>query len=266
MINLSETLMSLTCNVICRVAFGKKYEKEGLGESSRFHKLLKESQVMLGTFFVSDHLPFMGWVDRLRGLLWRLEKNLKEFDVFYQEIIDDHLDPNIHCEKSFLNEDDIQELPYLKKAVVKEALRSYPPVPLLAPRETTQGCNLEGYVIQPKTLVYINAWAFGRDPETWENPEEFFPERFLQSSSIDFKGQDFELIPFGAGRRIFPGMNMGVVTVELVLANLLHSFDREVTSGMKEEDMDTEDMPGVTMKKKNALCLVAKNHIRSVSP
>lgn len=162
-------------------------------------------------------------------------------------------------EKDFINEDDIQRLPYLK-AVVKETLRLFPPSPLLLPRETMERCNINGYEIQPRTLVYVNAWAIARDPENFEDPEEFYPERFI-GSSIDFKGNDFELIPFGAGRRMCPAMHMGVVTLQLSLANLLHSFDWDVPSGMNKEDLlDTQVKPGITMHKKNDLYLVAKKH------
>ena len=157
-----------------------------------------------------------------------------------------------------IGEDDVEELHYLK-AVIKEAMRLYPPVPLLVPRETIERCNIEGYEIQPKTLVHVNAWAIARDPECWENPDEFLPERFLDSD-IDVKGKDFELIPFGAGRRGCPGISLGLATVELALANLLYSFDWELPSGMKIQDIDTDVSPGITMHKKHALCLVAKKY------
>ena len=97
---------------------------------------------------------------------------------------------------------------------MKETLRVHPPAPLLVPRDTLGKCSIDGYDIPPKTLVYVNAWAIGRDPEVWENPEEFLPERFL-GSSVDFKGQDYQLIPFGVGRRICSGIHLGVVPVEL---------------------------------------------------
>ncbi|KAF2284282.1 hypothetical protein GH714_020223 [Hevea brasiliensis] len=124
--------------------------------------------------------------------------------------------------KGFINEDEIQKLSYLK-AVVKETMRLQPTIPII-PRETSQHCNLDGFQIPPKTVVHVNVWAIGRDPEVWENPEEFCPERFI-NKSIDLKGQNFELIPFGAGRRMCPGMLMGLTTVELALANLLYIFD-----------------------------------------
>jgi cytochrome P450 len=161
-------------------------------------------------------------------------------------------------DKGFVYEDDVQQLPYLK-AVVKETMRLQPTAPLLLPRETTTECNIGGYEIPAKTLVYVNAWAIGRDTEVWENPYVFIPDRFL-GSSIDLKGQDFELIPFGAGRRICPGIYMGIATVELSLSNLLYKFDWEMPGGMKREDIDVDDhtQPGLAMHTRDALCLVPK--------
>ncbi|XP_074365312.1 cytochrome P450 71A9-like [Apium graveolens] len=156
--------------------------------------------------------------------------------------------------KGFVDENDVQKLVYLK-AVVKEAMRLNPIAPLLVPKETIEKCVINGYEIKAKTLVYVNVHAIGRDPESWEDPNEFLPERFI-NSSIDFKGQDFELIPFGVGRRICPGITMGVATTELALANLLYSFNWELPSGMKKEDIDMDTLPGITMHKKNHLCLV----------
>lgn len=158
--------------------------------------------------------------------------------------------------KQTIDEDDIDKLPYLK-ATVKEAMRLFPAVPLLVPRETLEKCNLGGYEIPAKTMVYVNAWGIGRDPKVWENPDEFLPDRFL-NSSIDVKGQDFQLIPFGSGRRGCPGYSMGLLTVHLLLANLLHSFDWELPPGVKKEDIDTESLPGLAISKKNALKLIAK--------
>ncbi|WRX31342.1 Cytochrome P450 - like 10 [Theobroma cacao] len=117
-------------------------------------------------------------------------------------------------------------------------------------------CNIGGNEIPAKTLIHVNAWAIGRDPQAWKNPKEFYSERFIDSS-IDYKGLDFELIPFGAGRRGCPGIHMGVATLELALANLLYKFDWEMPAGMNKEDLDFDVIPGITMHKKNALCLVA---------
>ncbi|XP_059317211.1 cytochrome P450 71A1-like [Lycium ferocissimum] len=149
-------------------------------------------------------------------------------------------------------------MPYLK-AMIKETFRLYPPVPLLVARETMLKSILQGYEIQPKT-INVSPWAIARDPEIWENPEKFIPERFL-NSSIDFKGQDHELLPFGAGWRGCPGIAFGAATVNLILSNLLYAFDWELPCGMKKEDVDTDVLPGITMHKKNHLCLLPKNYL-----
>ncbi|GJZ28341.1 cytochrome P450 71A1-like protein [Tanacetum coccineum] len=157
--------------------------------------------------------------------------------------------------KGAIDENDLAQLIYLK-AIVKEIMRLYPAAPLLVPRETKKDTILQGYEIKQKTLVHVNAFAIARDPESWENPEEFLPERFL-GSDIDFRGNDFELIPFGGGRRICPGITLGVLMAELLLANLIYLFDWKLPVGMKIEDIDYEAKPGFTMHKKNDLCLLA---------
>ncbi|KAK9288288.1 hypothetical protein L1049_016739 [Liquidambar formosana] len=90
-----------------------------------------------------------------------------------------------------------------------------PPAVLLLPRETIRHCKIggdNGYDIYPKTRILVNAWAIGRDPKSWENPDGFYPERF-EENCIDFKGKHFQLVPCGAGQRICPGLAMGVATV-----------------------------------------------------
>ncbi|GKD46018.1 cytochrome P450 71A1-like protein, partial [Tanacetum coccineum] len=162
---------------------------------------------------------------------------------------------NVVGKKGAIDENDLAQLIHLK-AIVKEIMRLYPPAPLLVPRETKKDTILHGYEIKQKTLVQVNAFAIARDPESWENPEEFLPERFL-GSDIDFRGNDFELIPFGGGRRICPGITLGVLMAELLLANLIYLFDWKLPVGMKIEDIDYEAKPGFTMHKKNDLCLLA---------
>ncbi|CAN6727079.1 unnamed protein product [Malus baccata var. baccata] len=159
--------------------------------------------------------------------------------------------------KGKITETDTDQLQYLKM-VIKETLRLHPPAPMLLPRETISHCKIQGYNIEPKTTVYINDWAIARDPEVWRDPEKFIPERF-DGSSVDYKGQHFEFLPFGAGRRVCPGMYMGTTTVELGLANLLYWFDWILPDGMKDEDLDMEEASGslsLTVAKRTPLNLV----------
>ncbi|XP_019196625.1 PREDICTED: cytochrome P450 83B1-like [Ipomoea nil] len=329
MININETATGLTRNIICRAAFGKRLEEEGQ-ENRRFHHLLcKAQEVLMGGSFVADFLPWFGWVDKVTGKAALLERVFKELDSFYQELINQHLDPdrpksmegdildillglmeensssinitwdNIKAvlmnvfiagtdtssaviiwtmtalmkdprvmnlvqseirefvgKKSKVDEEDIQKLSYFK-AVIKESLRLFPPSPILVNRESLSKCTIDGYEINPKTLIIVNNWAISRDLEYWENPDKFYPERFLDSN-VDYKGQNFEFIPFGAGRRTCPGITLGVASSELALANLLYAFDWELPSWLKKEDVDTNVLPGLTMHKKTPLCLIAK--------
>ncbi|XP_075493843.1 strychnine-11-hydroxylase-like [Primulina tabacum] len=155
-----------------------------------------------------------------------------------------------------VEEDDLQKLTYLK-LIVKESLRLYPPVPLMLPRETTEDCVIDDkYKIPAKTRVIFNAKAIATDPKYWLNPEQFWPERFLNSET-DFRGQNFEMLPFGCGRRSCPGINFSISLVELALANLLFLLDLELPHGMSAKDIDMEEASGIVVHKKNPLHIVA---------
>ncbi|XP_061376226.1 cytochrome P450 71D8-like [Gastrolobium bilobum] len=156
--------------------------------------------------------------------------------------------------KDTIIETDLEELSYLK-SVIKETLRLHPPSPLLIPRECTEFTNIEGYDIPVKTKVMINAWALGRDPGYWSNADKFMPERF-DGSSIDFKGNNFEYIPFGAGRRMCPGMSFGLASVVLPLALLLYHFNWELPNRMKPEDFDMTEHFGMAVGRESGLCLI----------
>ena len=157
--------------------------------------------------------------------------------------------------KFLVNEDDLDKMQYLK-AVIKETFRLHPPVPLLVPRESTQDAKIMGYDIAAGTQVITNAWAIGRDPRLWVEAEEFRPDRFL-NSFIDFKGQDFELIPFGAGRRGCPGTQFAAMAIEVVLANIAHRFDWEVSGGGGGKDLNMCECTGLTIHRKVPLLAVA---------
>ncbi|RCV16947.1 hypothetical protein SETIT_3G179600v2 [Setaria italica] len=142
------------------------------------------------------------------------------------------------------------------QAALKEAMRLHPPVPLLIPRETIQDTKLHGYDIPAKTRVIINAWAIGRDKESWENPEQFLPDRFMHTS-IDYNGKDFRFIPFSAGRRGCPGIAFATRLAELALANLLYHFDWELPEGQNVESFEVMESSGISPVLKYPLTLVA---------
>ncbi|EOA22982.1 hypothetical protein CARUB_v10003723mg [Capsella rubella] len=156
--------------------------------------------------------------------------------------------------KDDIIEEDIERLEYLKM-VIKETLRINPLVPLLIPREASKDLKIKGYDIPKKTWIYVNVWAIHRNPNVWKDPEAFIPERFMDSQ-IDYKGLDFELLPFGSGRRMCPGIGMGMALVHLTLINLLYRFDWKLPEGMEVEDVDLEESYGLVCPKKVPLELI----------
>ncbi|KAK8602376.1 hypothetical protein V6N12_052185 [Hibiscus sabdariffa] len=154
----------------------------------------------------------------------------------------------------WVQEKDIPQLPYLD-AIMKEAMREYPVAPLLPPHMAMKDCKVAGYDIRKGTRVFINTWSIGRDPSLWEQPEEFRPERFL-GRSIDVKGRSFELLPFGAGRRMCLGYNLGLKMLQLSIANLLQAFNWKLPDNTKVEDLSMEEAPGITAPRKFPLVAV----------
>ncbi|RDX98928.1 Cytochrome P450 71A9, partial [Mucuna pruriens] len=331
-VNLSELTLSLTNNVVCRIAFGKR-DRSGADKGNKLYEMLRETQHMLGGFFLGDFFPRLGWLNKFSGLENRLQKNFREMDNFYEQVIKEHINNSeragtVHEDlvdallqvqkdsnqaiaitndqikgvlvdifvagtdtaaatmiwimselirnpktmkraeeevrevvkgKEMVEEIDLSKLLYLK-SVVKETLRLHPPAPLLVPRETTESCRIKGFEIPAKTRVLINAKSIAMDQSCWENPNEFLPERFLDSP-IDVRGQHFEMLPFGAGRRGCPGVNFAMPLVELTLANLLYRFDLELPLGLTIQDLDMEESIGITTHKKAHLWLKA-THFR----
>ncbi|KQJ93709.1 premnaspirodiene oxygenase [Brachypodium distachyon] len=157
--------------------------------------------------------------------------------------------------KPKVTEDDLGELKYMR-LVIKETLRLHPAAPLLIPREAMEQCQILGYDVPKGATVMVNAWAIGRDPKHWEEPEDFRPERF-ESGLVDFKGTDFQYVPFGAGRRMCPGMAFAQASMEIVLAALLYHFDWELPGGAKPAELDMTEEMGITVRRKHDLCLNA---------
>ena len=159
--------------------------------------------------------------------------------------------------KAVVTEADLQQqagnLRYLK-LVIKEALRLHPPAPLLVPRESIEACELDGYTIPAKSRVIINAFAIGRDPRYWDDAEEFKPERF-EEGTVDFTGSSYEFLPFGSGRRMCPGFNYGLASMELALVGMLYHFDWSLPEGVEEVDM--EEAPGLGVRRRSPLMLCA---------
>ncbi|XP_010257378.1 PREDICTED: cytochrome P450 93A2-like [Nelumbo nucifera] len=157
-----------------------------------------------------------------------------------------------------VEESDIPNLPYLQ-AIVKETLRLHPPAPLIL-RQSTRDCKLWGYDIPGNTRTFINVWAIGRDPKYWDNPLQFQPERFMmiedggsnKSSQIDVRGQHYQFLPFGSGRRMCPGLTLGLQTVQTGLACMIQCFEWKFGEG-KQAKVDMEEGASITLPRAHHL-------------
>ncbi|TKY45140.1 steroid 17alpha-monooxygenase or 17alpha-hydroxyprogesterone aldolase [Spatholobus suberectus] len=335
-VNLTDLFFTLTNDIVCRAALGRRYSGEG---GSKLRELINEMVELMGASVLGDYIPWLDWLGRVNGVYGRAEKVAKQLDEFLDEVVDEHVSKrghdghgdvggegqndfvdillciqktnalgfqidrttikaltldmfaagtettasilgwmmtellrhpvvmqklqdevrNVVRGRTHITGEDLSSMRYLK-AVVKETFRLHPQIPLLFPRESMQDTKVMGYDIATGTQTIVNAWAIGRDPSYWNQPQEFQPERFL-NSSIDIKGHDFRAIPFGAGRRSCPGIMFAMTIIELVLANLVHQFNWAVPSGViGDQAMDISETTGLSINRKFPLMTIASPH------
>ncbi|KAK6792839.1 hypothetical protein RDI58_011920 [Solanum bulbocastanum] len=180
-------------------------------------------------------------------LIWTLSLLLNNYEALKkaQDELDTHIGKNRRVQES-----DIKNLVYLQ-AIVKESLRLYPAAPLILPHESIEDCVVSGYDIPKGTRLLVNIWKLHYDPEIWPNPHEFKPERFLTThKDVDVRGNHFELIPFGSGRRMCPGVSLALQVLQYVVAVLLQGFDIKRPS---DEAIDMSESFGLTILKASPL-------------
>ncbi|XP_058788463.1 flavonoid 3'-monooxygenase-like [Vicia villosa] len=188
---------------------------------------------------------------------WAIAELIKNPKILAQ--VQQELDNVVGRDRS-VKEEDLPNLPYLH-AVIKETFRLHPSTPLSLPRIASESCEIFGYHIPKGATVLVNVWAIARDPKQWTDPLVFNPERFLPGGDkcdVDIKGNDFEVIPFGAGRRICVGMSLGLRMVQLLTATLAHSFNWELENGIKPEKMNMDEAFGLTLQRAVPLSVYPK--------
>ncbi|KAL0356324.1 UNVERIFIED_CONTAM: cytochrome [Sesamum radiatum] len=302
-VNLSELFTSLTNDVICRAAFGRKYSDGEDGK--KFLMLLTKGLQLVGSISIGDFIPCLSWINRVNGFDNRVDKVAEEVDAFLEMVIQEHLNEELQsCGAADPDQDERREnfvdilLNIYKDnntgvSIDKDSIKAII-LDILAGGTDTTSATLEWAMTEllrhPMALKNLQNELRGilkdkqditenvlskmnylkavvketlrlHPPITFrscvlDEPEKFKPERFL-TCSIDFKGLDFQFIPFGAGRRGCPGTAFAMASVELVLANLVQKFEWELPKGMKSEDLDFEEQPGVTIHRKNPLFAVA---------
>ncbi|KAK6921151.1 Cytochrome P450 [Dillenia turbinata] len=180
---------------------------------------------------------------------WTLSELIKNQRVMKK--LQEELQSAVGSDK-MVQESDLVKCDYLDM-VVKESLRLHPVGPLLLPHESIEDITINGYFIPKKSRVLINAWSIGRDHNVWSNnANEFYPERFV-SCDIDLRGRNFELIPFGSGRRGCPGIQLALTTVKLVVAQFVHCFNWELSNGALASDLDMDEKFSLSVGRANRL-------------
>ncbi|KAG1334744.1 Cytochrome P450 71A1 [Cocos nucifera] len=261
-VNLSKLISTLTSDIICRVAFGRKCcEQED--SSNMFQEMIEEFGELLGTD-ICDFVDVLLSLDKDKdddGMDVSLGKDSIKaliLDMFAADT------DTTYVVTEWARAEPVRHPKYMKRVQeeVRKAVGLKEKIEVELPDEMNhpKAVIKEGYDVPAGTRVMINAWAIARDPRSWERAEEFWPDRFM-NSAVDFKGQDFKFIPFGAGRRGCPGIGFAIPTIELALANLLHHFDWALSDKMKEESLDMNESAGVASHKKVNLNLMAKPRI-----
>ncbi|PPS02959.1 hypothetical protein GOBAR_AA17697 [Gossypium barbadense] len=269
-INLGEMLCNLSYNIILRTAFAKRcklqyetfipflnvrvvcYELLVCGRRAKFERFHHDLDAMLQSI-----------IEECRSS----KANPKDSNDVTDDLVDVLLNLQDHGGLEFpLTTNNIKAVildmlivgTETSSAAVEWAMSEMiknPKILEKAKAESMERCEINGYEIPAKTKVIVNAWAIGRDSNYWNEAESFNLERFI-NSSVDYKGTNFEFIPFGAGRRRCPGMSYGMATVELSLAQLLYHFDWKLPNRMKNEDLDMTKAFGASGRRKRDLYLI----------
>ncbi|GKE76540.1 cytochrome P450 CYP82D47-like protein, partial [Tanacetum coccineum] len=154
----------------------------------------------------------------------------------------DELDVHVGRDR-LVEESDIKNLVYLQ-AIIKETMRLYPPSPIPGTHESMDDCVVAGYNIPKGTRLMVNVWKLHRDPNVWSDPNQFRPERFLTSHmDIDYKGQQYEFLPFGSDRRMCVGASFALTVLHFTLASLIQAFELSKPS---KDPVDMSKSVGLT--------------------
>ncbi|KAI4314791.1 hypothetical protein L6164_027664 [Bauhinia variegata] len=236
------------------MAFYSNGDEAKVSESDDLHSSIKLTKDNIKAIIMD--VMFGGTETVASAIEWAMAELMRSPE--YLKGVQQELDDVVGLERR-VEECDFDKLNHLKCAL-KETLRLHPPIPLLL-HETAEDAVVSGYYIPKKSRVMINAWAIGRDEGSWEDPETFKPWRFLKQGAPDFKGSNFEFIPFGSGRRSCPGMQLGLYALELAVAHLVHCFSWELPDGMKPSEMDTNDVFGLTAPRATRLMAVPRKRV-----
>ncbi|KAF3593368.1 hypothetical protein DY000_02026067 [Brassica cretica] len=268
LVNFNQKLMKLSGSVTCRVGFGINLKGSKL--ENTYEEVIQGTMEVLGSFAAADSSRSLvnssigsqdeSIKDDIIALLLKMERKETGHGEFQftrnhtkgilLDILIGGIDTSAHTVTWVMTH--LIANPRVMKKVQAEDK------PAFATTNSKRGVKrlkIGGYDIPKKTWIQVNVWAIHRNPNIWKDPEVFIPERFMDKD-IDYKGVNFELLPFGSGRRMCPGMNLGMALVHLTLINLLYRFDWKLPDGMDAKDVDLEESYGLVSPKKIPLELI----------
>ncbi|XP_028797949.1 flavonoid 3'-monooxygenase-like isoform X2 [Neltuma alba] len=262
-VNLGQLLNVCTTNALARAVLGRRVFDDGAAgcdpRADEFKSMVVEMMVLAGVFNIGDFIPALEWLD-LQGVQGKMKKLHKRFDAFLTNIIEEH--------RVSQNEDHrhlLSTLLSLKEAQDDEGTK-------LTDVEI-KALLLNMFAAGTDTSSSTTEWAIARDPKEWSDPLVFRPERFLpggEKAGVDVRGNDFEVIPFGGGRRICAGMNLGLRVVQLLTATLAQAFNWELADGLSPQKLNMDEAYGLTLQRKVPLLAQPKPrlapHLYSQSP
>ncbi|CAN1278249.1 3,9-dihydroxypterocarpan 6A-monooxygenase [Linum perenne] len=295
--DLSSAFTKLTNNTICRMAMSTRCSGTNK-DAEEIAGLVKTCLQLAGRLSVGDILGPFQFLDYFSGtgkkLIGALEtcndptaeiklsqNDIKSFllDIFFagtdtsSAAMQWAMGELINHPKSFsklraeinsvvgptrlVNDSDVPNLPYLR-AVIRETLRLHPSAPLII-RECAEDCMVNGFSIKSKTRVLVNVYAIMRDPESWVNPNEFDPERFMDD--MEYKGQNFRFLPYGSGRRGCPGASLAMMMMHAAIGSLVQCFDWKVKEGVR---VDLSPGPGFAAELGQTLECYPITHVKPV--
>jgi cytochrome P450 len=143
--------------------------------------------------------------------------------------------------------EDLRSLVYTN-AVIKEAMRYYPPVWSLS-RVASVDTEIGGYAIPKGTEIFLSQWVTHRDERWFENPLEFKPERWLEGPEpLEKRIPKYAYFPFGGGPRICIGNSFSMMESVLLLAEIAQAYRIHV---LEPEAIKFDT--GATLRPKNGL-------------
>ncbi|RZB92030.1 Psoralen synthase [Glycine soja] len=242
-----------------RCVIGRRYGGSELREP------MSQMEELYGVSVIGDYLPWFDWLGRVNGVYGRAERVAKRLDEFYDEVVEEHVSKrglDGHGDVDSEDQNDFMGiLLSIQESITTDFQIDRTFVKTLVMLVATRVTKVMGYDIAAGTQALVNAWAISTDPSYWDQPLGFQPERFSKSS-MNIKGHDFQLIPFGAGRRGCSGIGFVMALNELVLANIVHQFDWSVPSGVVgDQTLDMSQTTGLTVHKKLSLVTLASPNV-----